>query len=105
VRQGVVADAPDGAVGLRPVTKPYVLKIGYTDMGQCAANVIPHRLGKANRADEAGGLRKIAERPLPAGGAYRPALRLRTRRRLNSFQRIVLPARPVLDGLDVNRHF
>jgi 3-oxoacyl-[acyl-carrier-protein] synthase II len=26
--------------GLRPVTKPYVLKVGYTDMGQCAAVVI-----------------------------------------------------------------
>jgi 3-oxoacyl-[acyl-carrier-protein] synthase II len=26
--------------GLRPIQKPYVLKVGYTDMGQCAAIVL-----------------------------------------------------------------
>ena len=28
------------STGLRPITKPYVLKVGYTDLGQCAAVVL-----------------------------------------------------------------
>jgi 3-oxoacyl-[acyl-carrier-protein] synthase II len=31
---------PVAAGGLRPVTRPHVLKVGFTDLGQCAAVVV-----------------------------------------------------------------